>query len=474
MADCKRAIKIGLPFAGPAASASSFPNFTSFAMSNANYRTVFVFRAVKAMTITWLGVRLTNAFTTPPTYSLGLYAVDGSGVPTGGALASGTFAPVVGDNGTIKRVAMVAGYTCTAGELLAISMDYSSGTITGSAYESVAVTSNAGPAGMLFPYAMTYIATWTRRTAPPIFAYGSDTDAFGPAFANVSYTSFDSTTTPDEYGMKFTTPAGAMCLYKLREARVYLGKPEAANQTLTLKLYDTNGTTVLQTATQDSDVVTSVSVSGCYCLVFTFADASLASLVAGQAYRVGLTTDATASNVGLQTLTVTTANDLTAFDGGADYVLTTSTDAGAWTDSTTARPLIELVLEEISMPPQSSVQARGELVGPLWRGRFDWTAGADGGVSRLFRLVTAPGAGNVPTSYDVTLETVDGVDVLGGQGAGRSASAVEAENLARSPGDPRGLALPTSGLLRFKVANAGMGGSGSAVMYAGRRDVGEI
>lgn len=81
--------------------------------------------------ITRVGFRYGAGTGTPPTYRLSLQSVDGSGNPTGTILASTTFTPPADTtwNGTWRWLNVL--YATTQGEILAIVIDYSSGTISG-------------------------------------------------------------------------------------------------------------------------------------------------------------------------------------------------------------------------------------------------------------------------------------------------------------------------------------------------------
>ena len=103
-----------------------------------------------------------------------------------------------------------------------------------------------------------------------------------------------------------------------------------------------------------------------------------------------------------------------------------------------------------------------------WTSAADGSAGGSGGGGRttvafdgiLQRLVTVPGAaGAAPTAlYDLTITDEDGVDVLLGAGANRSASATE--QVAASS-----LGVVAGDRLTLTVAAAGDSKSGTVHLY---------
>ena len=87
---------------------------------------------------------------------------------------------------------------------------------------------------------------------------------------------------------------------------------------------------------------------------------------------------------------------------------------------------------------------------------------------KLMRLVTWPDGGNMaPTAnYDVTLETDQGIDLLNGLGANRSATVSEATELYLAMEGAQSMRAEIGGHApTLKVANAGMNRAGTIVLY---------
>jgi hypothetical protein len=102
---------------------------------------------------------------------------------------------------------------------------------------------------------------------------------------------------------------------------------------------------------------------------------------------------------------------------------------------------------------------------------FNWTAGASGAVAdmevddlflsggygySLHSMATVPGSPAPTDNYDITIEDVDGIDVLGGAGMNRdTANAERVMPLYGSTPHP----TPINGKLTIKIANNAVNGA---------------
>jgi hypothetical protein len=116
----------------------------------------------------------------------------------------------------------------------------------------------------------------------------------------------------------------------------------AATKTFKLQLY--TGTTVLQTITLDTDIVSTSNPGIFRNGIYFFDETTLATLTGGSQYRVGIQAQETAANLAIRTLDMAAAADLDAYPFGTAWFLSTRADAGTWSDDTTKRPLIELII----------------------------------------------------------------------------------------------------------------------------------
>jgi hypothetical protein len=331
----------------------------------------WVFQAQEAATLTRLGLRLTSAASSP-TYRFSLQGVSGAGradgtVKGGGAPASATFNPTsLGwAANTWHWVTLDNSYACTRGEWLAAVIEHSTGTIGAS--NSATFTTDFTNAMADYcgrPYVVRVnVGTGTKQTRLPIFGYGSASAAYGNPLKNFNHVSFAETSTPDEYGLKFTLPAGWGDTFRVRG--VEYGGGFAAGSTALLRLYE--GDTLLQSVTVDGDQDGGTGGNPIMSRLL-FTDSPLADLSFGTTYRVTLHSTAGATNITLEYLEVDAEADWDAWPMGRDWVLTERSDDAAWsggTDTPTRRPTMALLLDDWAEPGLTRGYNRGLFRGAL-------------------------------------------------------------------------------------------------------------
>lgn len=322
----------------------------NFSLDGSGDKIAFIFQAEEAATITHLGVRLGTKTGNPPTYKISFQGVDAStgtadGTVLGGASpASATFDPTAWTAGTFNWVALANSYAVTRGQNLAIVVEYDTvagETIDGSNYASFSYR-NANINGRGWTYDG---ATWTGSSTNGPHGYKSSTKAYGwPCqTSDGAVTTFENDRTPDEVGMKITVPAAVCATYKIAGLMVQ-SRMTTANTSMDIVLYDTDGTTVLQSVTLDSEM-TPTNTHYVY-----FDEATLSTLNAGSAYRLVIkANDAVSSNY-YYYMDFPDAISAECADFGGNVVWTERTDAGAWTDTNTRRFGGAAILSDITEP----------------------------------------------------------------------------------------------------------------------------
>jgi hypothetical protein len=343
---------LAINLVSPIPIAAGVPSFSVFALNGATDALEFAFQPPAGITITHLGFRYGVRTGTPPVYRISLQTLV-NGVPNGtvlggGSPASATFTPPADTtwNSTWQWVALSNSYV-TTGIPLAMVIDYSSGTIDGSNTSSFTSVMSQGsvPSGM--PYAIQNDATVRTNVAQSaVFGYKTASSVHGLPIEAVTATTFSSNSTPDEYALRFVLPTTLGDTYTIRGIR-YRGQPAAAGKTALVQLYDTDGSTVLQNVTIDSDNVRAVAESANEVL---FDETTLSVLDCGSVYRIGIQSQETASNWNLRTLDVDSNAELAAFPLGTVAYLSTRADAGSWTDFDNRLPVVELILADLVLP----------------------------------------------------------------------------------------------------------------------------
>jgi hypothetical protein len=328
-------------------------SFGTFALDATTDALEFIFQMPEAATLTHGGFRYGVRALTPPTYRISLQGVDASGNPDGtikggGTPASATFTPPASTawDGTWQWVAFTNSYAATAGEMLALVIDYSSGTVNGT-NNSTFSSGMTWSMRSTLPYSINNNATVRARqtVTSPIFGVKSASLAYGLPLQATTVTPYSSNSTPDEYALAWTTDTAWGDTYQVSGVHGTFTFGAAA-KTITVNLYDTDGTTVLQTVTLDTDQTAVTSERS----VDIYFPGTLAALTFGSTYKIGFIANDTSTNAALRTIDVETDSDFTALPHGTSAWLETRSDLGSWTPVTTRRPLMGLIVRDWTEP----------------------------------------------------------------------------------------------------------------------------
>lgn len=357
-------MEIGAPLGNLHTGAASA--FASVVINNPAVIAAFEFQCGEPGTINALGFRYAVRTGTPPTYRISLQGVNGSGNPDGtikGGVspASKTFTPPADTSwDALTRLETLDNpYTCTRGEFLSVVIDYSSGTIDASNNGTFATTWNIPTNGIQsFPIAQSFNgASWTKSTQLPLFFY---TTTAGKTYGYPIVSHFSTARSAGaESAMFFSLPTGTAQSYKVAGVRAVITTPAAA-KFIKVVLYA--GVTVLQSVTVDSDYFTSPGATTRLVQIW-FPETMLATLSAGTTYRIGISPQDSSNNVALYSFSVHDTQAMTAFPGGVAWGFSSRTGCGGpcdaqtavgWTDSNNVRPMMSLILEDVTPPPSTA------------------------------------------------------------------------------------------------------------------------
>lgn len=320
--------------ANPSLSAGAVtPSFTAVTLDAANEYCGMAVPAPKAGTIKKVLINI-GTVTTGATLDVTIEGVSATtGGPDGSPLTNGTTTLVVttGDASTQMTATFSTGPTVTQGQLIAVKINNPSSS-PGNLQINVHTNSLAT---QYFPYSFTALTALSKSRNAPLLAleYSDGSYAFIPGVLPASAFTTDSvgaSTTPDEIGMKFAFPM------PVKVRGIWWQATSLGSNTLDIVLYDSDGSTVLETVTVDSEQVQTTS-AGYKRLVFT----NEYELSKDTFYRVVLKPNGTISFGGVE---VGSAAAMDGFEGGQDFHRTERTDAGSWTDTTTKRPWMGLAV----------------------------------------------------------------------------------------------------------------------------------
>jgi hypothetical protein len=378
-------LRIGAPTTLPATS----PVFTLFTIDGAK-KTAAVFQASDPDVVTTLLFRYGARTGTPVQHRISIQGVDasnGAGTPNGIVLAAAAFTPPADTswNGFVRAVsitndgsgAAIAGYTLTRGAFYSIVIEPCPDSTAPCSGAATANSSNSSSFTSVLtnvvqrptpPYGLTYASSaWSKINEAPLYGYRTASATRGLPVQSTTSTTISS---GSESAVSFMLPSTMCGAYTVVGVRAVITSP-AANKTFKINLY--NGTTVLQSVTADSDVGRSYS-SVYNTSEYYFADASLTPLTCGSTYRIGFAPQDASNGIGLTTLDVAAGGDRTAFSGGTMFAFASRTGCGgpcdatstAWAaDTVTSRPMLELILDDLTPPAATGGQKSYTFVGAL-------------------------------------------------------------------------------------------------------------
>jgi hypothetical protein len=308
----------------------------SVTIDAAGEKVAFLVTAPKTGNVQRVGFLL-GAVTTAEDLKVSLQDIDlGTGDPDGAADQSVVVAAAGVVSNTWITATLSASRAVTRGQRFYVVIEFNLAT------GFVAVQTGGGQARPAFAqlcYSSHYTGSWTKQTTgnQPVVALEYDDGTYGPILGSYPMslrgsTSFHNGSTPDEIALKFRFPA------PVKIGGCWLAINMTNGAAADIVLYDSDGTTALETMSVDEDETTE---SGGMAGVCYFSQER--TLAANTYYRLSLKpTNGTTTN--LIWFDVAAAAILDAWDGGQGFHWSERTDAGAWTDTTTKRPMIGLIV----------------------------------------------------------------------------------------------------------------------------------
>lgn len=284
---------------------------------------------------------------TPPAYAVRVETLDANGLPSGtlvGGSAEETFTPTAD---TWFTVTLSSPAALTAGTHYAVIItDEATGTPPDGTDNATFLYRSAGVQGGLMPIAVLNTGAWAKSTVlgsmpaiMPQFDGTTDRMLQGVMAADTNpLTTFNSGSTPDEYGILFTVPT-TMDLFGLHMPL----RLNAGSSDFNISLYGGDGTgdddLVVRLGSYDASFMNTGSHG------FTAEFPTPQTLSPGINYRLTIT-PTTVNDVRVrQSSFGSSALRVAAF--GADHQKTTRVNAGAWTDDPTSIVYIQPYFENL-------------------------------------------------------------------------------------------------------------------------------
>lgn len=312
---------------------------TTFAIDASNKSLEYAFPSEVAAPITRLWVPPATLTGAQPTYRISLQRQAGDGFADGTTLSSGNASGIFVPTANAQWVNLGASYTPTRGELLSIVLSYASGTIGASNFAAFVRTFGGASNPHVLYTSQNIGGTRSKFGGSPItFGYGTATQAFGAPINNSTAFNFNNA---NEVGGRFTIPAGWGQSVQILGVVAFMSQQPGA--LFNLNFYaggETTDTTSSASIQHDGDWgVTGVERN------WTFLFANPITVAAGSTFRVGIGSNV-ATNTPIRTIETIDAADMAAFPLGTGFTFS-SRSGGDWTDNTSRRPCMQLILSDI-------------------------------------------------------------------------------------------------------------------------------
>jgi hypothetical protein len=312
------------------------PTYNTLLMDAAGEQAAYIVRAPKAGNIRNVHVRA-NAVTTATDSDFRVETVSlTTGLPTGTLWAANTNVTVaaasITANTWIRSGDLTASAVVARRDLLAVVV-----TPTGTPNYELSTFAPGGSPGAGFPYAASFTSgAWGKIARVPVVALEYDDGSFDympgvlPASALNTH-SFNSSSTPDEIAAFFQFPV------PVRLAGVWLWVD--SDNDFDVVVYNGAGTEV-ETAAEDADVDAAITPHMPHFVWFAASEAQALSTN----FRISIRPTTTA-NIAIYSFDVHTAAILDQMAGGQLWHHSTRTDGGAWTQLTTRRLFMGIIVD---------------------------------------------------------------------------------------------------------------------------------
>jgi hypothetical protein len=323
----------------PDAGSAGVHAFFACTIDAANEKCGMRFMIRKTGTINKIGFR-TMTVTTGATLDVRLETVSATtGFPSGSLVGTNTnvsFVVNAADDNVFLTATLTSGASVTVGDYVAVVISN-----PGASFGNMQLATNnhMGSATSYNSRAYNYLintGSWASGSTPMSVALEYDDGSYVPypdvlPIETINAINFSSSSTPDERGIKFRFP------FPVKVIGFWAWVEWDEN--VTIKLYDSDGSTVLASRSVDKDW----KVASTREIKFGFFS-SAQTLTKDTYYRLTYVPDTTTA-VDISEIEVDSAAVMDAFEGGQDIHTTERTDAGSWTDDTVARVWIGLIIE---------------------------------------------------------------------------------------------------------------------------------
>jgi len=341
---------------------SSTPSFTNSAIDGPAKKIEYVWQAKTPSAISSFLIRYGARAGTPPEYKLSVQEVSTStGNADGTVIVATSFTPPADTtwDGTVQAIS-VSFTPAGVGHVYAVVIEPCDGVSPCSTIATPDASNNSSFTMTIsslgndltgFPYSNTYSGSWgTKSTGTPVFSYRTSSKSYGRAPKSFTSTLISQ---GSSQGVAFTVPATWFGNYTVAGVRIAGNVPAASKSyVVSLTTCAAPGTN-LQSITMDSDQMTAPSANKITEIIFS---GTLATLTTGTKYCLDFSPVESSANFSVITVDLAAAGDRDGFPGGNIFSSITRSSCGgtcsststAYAEDTTKRPMVELILGDIT------------------------------------------------------------------------------------------------------------------------------
>ena len=281
--------------------------------------------------------------TSSPVYQVSIQSLSAQKTPSGTDIGGGsptlkTFTPIAG----VQTITLTNPYTPALGDVLAIVVEYSSGTIDASHFASFNYRQGNNIGMTPCPIGYDGISwTATQGQLPGIApVYSDGTYALCTVGVNSSVTrlDFNNTSTPREYGIHFVPDVN----YTVDRLLVFTHNDNPSSGKLTI--YNSNNTVMTGS---DNVTVTQLDYTGSPTIASVIVPITPITLLRGNDYYM-VFSPTSANSISIQKFTFTDANIKLVVFGNANFVSRGTIGSGAWTEDANSVTLMTPILSGLS------------------------------------------------------------------------------------------------------------------------------
>lgn len=367
------ALKLRVPLSKHVNTGGTTVAFSTFVIDGTTDECAWIFQVEKAITITQVGFRVSTITGTPGELTVSLNTVDGAtGFPSATIVGGGSPASVAIASpaasftaGQVYWATLTNSHAAVAGEILSIKLDPTAGTWDASNSVTVTMTFTMWADRVGTPYAVTAPSgTYAKSANYPVYGIRGTSDTHGCPIETFTSVTLDSGTNPNQVGAVFTLPAAWGSTYAVRGFYVLLARPNSANQTFDIVLYDSDGITELQVMNYDSEIIGTTSGSGTRLCEFYFDESTLSTLSFGTKYYIFIRPLTTSGDIVIPYFSVRQSSDMQAFPLGENcFAATKVNTATTPVETATNRLYAGLILDDITEPSGGGGLAANPIAG---------------------------------------------------------------------------------------------------------------